>query len=186
MVILLNEHSIFWSFLYACLVWCVANADSHQNIANFRLGKRKFWKINNLSKNSNKSVIKIFIYSKKEIFAIFENSIVFSENFKLKKKFEIHNCEFEEQVSINKSKLVYIAWRLGNKTDTHVTLDTGITPTANTQLLRWFAEFGGQSNSSNSARESKARSYLEQRYIVVQYTREPILEHGIVIHVYLC
>lgn len=45
MVILLNEHSIFWSFLYACLVRCVANADSHQHIANFRLGEKSFQRL---------------------------------------------------------------------------------------------------------------------------------------------
>lgn len=118
---------------------------------------------------------------KKKNINIFESSIVLF----LDSKKEVLTIIIASKLSTNKSKLVYIDWR-GKKTDTHVTLDTGITPTANTQLLRWFGEFGGQSNSSNSTRESKARSYLEQRYIVVQYTREPILEHGIVIHVYLC
>lgn len=118
---------------------------------------------------------------KKKNINIFESSIVLF----LDSKKEVLTIIIASKLSTNKSKLVYIDWR-GKKTDTHVTLDTGITPTANTQLLRWFGEFGGQSNSSNSTRESKARSYLEQRYIVVQNTREPILEHGIVIHVYLC
>lgn len=123
-------------------------------------------------------------YSKKKEYKYiwkFDRSFL---GFKNSKK-EVLTIIIASKLSTNKSKLVYIDWR-GKKTDTHVTLDTGITPTANTQLLRWFGEFGGQSNSSNSTRESKARSYLEQRYIVVQNTREPILEHGIVIHVYLC
>lgn len=57
MVILLNEHSIFWSFLYARLVWCVPDAGSHQNIANFRLGKKSIERLIIYLKNKRKNRI---------------------------------------------------------------------------------------------------------------------------------
>lgn len=93
MVILLNEHSIFWSFLYARLVWCVPDAGSHQNIANFRLGKKSIEKLIIYLKNKRKNRILrcTGIPKKKEYKYIwkFDRSFL---GFK-KRSFDNYNCE---------------------------------------------------------------------------------------------
>lgn len=82
MVILLNEHSIFWSFLYACLVRCVANADSHQHIANFRLGEKSFQRL----------IICLEIQTRGKIeYSKIENSIVLFLNWKIQIGKEVWN-----------------------------------------------------------------------------------------------
>lgn len=70
--------------------------------------------------------------------------------------------------------------------DTHDALIVGVTPATNVQCSRWSAGFSGQSNRSNSARESKGRSYFEQRYIVIRHVQFRILVRGGVVRVYLC
>lgn len=113
MVILLNEHSIFWSFLYARLVWCVPDAGSHQNIANFRLGKKSIERLIIYLKNKRKNrILRCTGIPKKKNINIFESSIVLF----LDSKKEVLTIIIASKLSTNKSKLVYIDWR-GKKTE---------------------------------------------------------------------
>lgn len=97
MVILLNEHSIFWSFLYARLVWCVPDAGSHQNIANFRLGKKSIERLIIYLKNKRKNRILRCTgipKKKKEYKYIWKFDRFFSWIQKFEKRsFDNYNCE---------------------------------------------------------------------------------------------